>query len=162
MATANEKQPGGRHYKVRQGEEEHWDRMWRMFGRSWFIGNITKYTERAHKKGGFKDIVKIWHYLQKWTELEMAATQGRGVLPGGGDKSLTSEGLTEMQDWLRELGLLPQEKKAAVASDKDDGMEYDKNGEPVRCPHGVHIPKVKCNGLCKDCDYLSTTIGEAS
>ena len=42
MPTANDKQIGGDHYK--KGGEEHWDRVWRLYGRGYFVGCITKYV----------------------------------------------------------------------------------------------------------------------
>ena len=66
---ANARQVGGSHYK-RTGGEEHWDRMWRLYGRGYFVAAITKYVERYHLKDGFKDLAKAQHFLQKLTELE--------------------------------------------------------------------------------------------
>lgn len=70
MATkkANQRQVGGAHYKI--GGEEHWDRIWRLFGRGYFIGCITKYLERYQYKNGVEDLEKAQHYLQKLKELE--------------------------------------------------------------------------------------------
>lgn len=66
--AANARQVGGDHY-AKDGEQ-HWDRMWRLYGRGYFIGNITKYVERYHKKNGLQDLDKAAHYLQKLIELE--------------------------------------------------------------------------------------------
>lgn len=66
--SANETQIGGDHYKT--GGEEHWDRMWRLYGRGYFVGCITKYVERYHKKNGFEDLKKARHFLDKLIELE--------------------------------------------------------------------------------------------
>lgn len=81
--SANDTQVGGDHYRAVPGEG-HWDRQWRLRGRAWFIGNITKYAERYDAKDGFKDLDKALHYLQKLIELETAASDGTGPLPGGG------------------------------------------------------------------------------
>jgi hypothetical protein len=66
--SANETQIGGDHYKT--GGEEHWDRIWRLYGRGYFVGCITKYVERYHKKNGFEDLKKARHFLDKLIELE--------------------------------------------------------------------------------------------
>lgn len=67
--SANDRQVGGNHYFVGEGEQ-HWDRMFRLFGRGYFIGCITKYVERYWKKGGKLDLEKAAHYLEKLIELE--------------------------------------------------------------------------------------------
>lgn len=66
--SANDKQIGGNHYK--KGGEEHWDRQWRLFGRGYFIGCITKYVERYHEKNGIQDLEKAKHFIEKLIELE--------------------------------------------------------------------------------------------
>lgn len=66
--AANDKQVGGDHYKL--GGEEHWDRVWRLFGRGYFVGCITKYVERYTSKGGVDDLEKAKHFLEKLIELE--------------------------------------------------------------------------------------------
>lgn len=70
--SANERQVGGDHYK--QGGEEHWDRMWRLHGRGYFVGCITKYVERYHLKNGVQDLEKAKHFLEKLIELEGVRT----------------------------------------------------------------------------------------
>lgn len=73
IRQANERQVGGTHYRTAAGEgEQHWDRIWRMYGRGYFVGNITKYVERYHLKNGIEDLKKAQHYLQKLIELETA------------------------------------------------------------------------------------------
>ena len=67
--AANDIQIGGTHYK-NPGGEEHWDRIWRLFGAGYFIGCITKYVERYQKKNGVEDLKKAQHFLQKLIELE--------------------------------------------------------------------------------------------
>lgn len=69
--TANEYMIGGNHYKSETGEE-HWDRVWRLFGSGYFIGCITKYVERYQKKNGIEDLKKAQHFIQKLIELEEA------------------------------------------------------------------------------------------
>ena len=68
--TANDRQVGGAHYK--RGGEEHWDRMWRLHGRGYFVGCITGYVERYPWKNGIEDLEKAAHFLQKLLELERA------------------------------------------------------------------------------------------
>jgi hypothetical protein len=65
---ANSKQVGGSHYKV--DGEEHWDRVYRLFGPGYLVGCITKYVERYSKKNGKEDLQKAIHYLEKLIELE--------------------------------------------------------------------------------------------
>lgn len=68
MPSANDKQIAGDHYKL--GGEEHWDRIWRIYGRGYFVGCITKYVERYHAKNGKQDLEKAIHFLEKLIELE--------------------------------------------------------------------------------------------
>ncbi len=74
-------QVGGDHYKNIPGED-HWNRMWRLFGPAWFVGNITKYSERYREKNGLEDLAKVVHYAAKLEELETAYATGTGVPPG--------------------------------------------------------------------------------
>ena len=67
--AANSYQCGGNHYS-KGGNEQHWDRMWRLYREAWFVGNVTKYVERYRKKDGVKDLEKAKHYLEKLIELE--------------------------------------------------------------------------------------------
>lgn len=73
VGKANQRQVGGDHYKT--GGEEHWDRIWRLYGRGYFVGQITKYVERYHKKGGVQDLDKAGHFLEKLKELEAGKVQ---------------------------------------------------------------------------------------
>lgn len=66
--TANSIQVGGDHYN-KEGEQ-HWDRIYRLYGRGYFIGCATKYAERYHLKNGKQDLEKAIHFLQKLIELE--------------------------------------------------------------------------------------------
>lgn len=72
MSTANEKQIGGKHYK-RDGGEEHWDRVYRLYGRGYFVGCATKYLERYQDKAGKQDLEKAIHFIEKLIELEYPA-----------------------------------------------------------------------------------------
>lgn len=65
---ANSKQVGGDHYKT--SGEEHWDRIYRLYGPGYLVGCITKYVERYQKKNGKEDLKKAIHYLEKLIELE--------------------------------------------------------------------------------------------
>jgi hypothetical protein len=66
------------HYE--QEGEMHWDRQWRLYGRGYFVGQITKYLERYHKKGGLDDLKKANNFSKKLYELEKAAYDGTGPL----------------------------------------------------------------------------------
>lgn len=81
---ANERQVGGDHYRQQAAAsgEQHWDRQWRLTGRGYFIGQITRYAERYHLKNGLEDLEKILHYVQKLKELEQAWIDGTGPPPG--------------------------------------------------------------------------------
>jgi hypothetical protein len=68
------------HYKT--DGELHWDRMWRLYGRGYFVGCATKYIERYHRKDGEKDLKKAIHFLEKLISLEYS---------GGEDKSFNPE-----------------------------------------------------------------------
>jgi hypothetical protein len=66
--SANDRQVSGNHYN-KEGEQ-HWDRMWRLYGRGYFVGCSTKYVERYHLKNGKEDLEKAIHFIQKLIELE--------------------------------------------------------------------------------------------
>lgn len=83
VSKANERQIGGNHYATAAGAEQHWDRQWRLFGRGYFIGCITKYVERYPKKNGIEDLHKAMHFLQKLIELEEQSADD-GAEPGPG------------------------------------------------------------------------------
>jgi len=78
--SANERQEGGDHYKTKEGEEEHWDRQFRMFGSGYFVGSITKYVERYEKKNGIEDLKKARHFIDKLIELEAVTEQDKKFL----------------------------------------------------------------------------------
>ncbi len=102
-SKANDRQVGGNHYK--KGGEEHWDRQWRLFGRGYFIGCITKYVERYHEKNGVEDLEKARHFLDKLIELERATPAklvvGGGLVSGitGSDAIQTDSGLRLPPGW---------------------------------------------------------------
>lgn len=67
--SANDKQVAGNHYQQKEGEQ-HWDRVYRLYGRGYFIGCATKYLERYHLKNGKQDLEKAIHFIEKLIELE--------------------------------------------------------------------------------------------
>ena len=79
--SANDKQVAGTHYQT--DGEQHWDRIWRLYGRGYFIGCATKYLERYHLKNGVQDLEKAKHFIEKLIELETAADR-RAALVGQG------------------------------------------------------------------------------
>jgi hypothetical protein len=86
--NANDRQVGGDHYRKVPGEQ-HWDRIWRLFGPGYFVGSITAYVERYRDKNGIQDLEKARHYIDKLIELETAAVARdqaikAGVLPFSG------------------------------------------------------------------------------
>lgn len=94
-APANSYQHGGDHYKQPDGGEEHWDRVWRLWGPGYFVGNITKYAERCMLKDGVQALRKCGHYVAKLIELLES-----GVAPGymgrAGGKPLTEQEAAEV------------------------------------------------------------------
>jgi hypothetical protein len=68
---ADSRQVGGSHYQDVEGEQ-HWTRIYRLFGPGYFIGCVTKYVERYQKKNGIEDLLKAQHYVDKLIELESA------------------------------------------------------------------------------------------
>lgn len=68
IMKANDKQVGGQHYKT--DGEQHWDRIYRLYGRGYFVGCATKYLERFHLKNGKEDLEKAIHFIEKLKELE--------------------------------------------------------------------------------------------
>jgi hypothetical protein len=78
--TANDRQVGGNHYRPKTNGEQHWDRIWRLYGSGYFIGCITKYLERYPAKNGVEDLQKARHFLDKLIELESAAVSDREIV----------------------------------------------------------------------------------
>lgn len=69
MASANDRQEGGSHYKA--GSIQHWDLI--AQNRVGYLeGNATKYLTRWRKKNGLEDLKKSLHYVDKLTELVAA------------------------------------------------------------------------------------------
>lgn len=75
----NDTQVGGNHYREIPGEQ-HWDRIWRKYGRGYFVGQITKYVERYHLKNGLQDLEKARHFLDKLITLEYPTCPKCGVM----------------------------------------------------------------------------------
>lgn len=69
--TANKTQVGGDHYK-HPGEEEHWDRAWRL-NYDCFQYIITKWVERWKMKDGVEDLKKARHAIDKYIEVVEAS-----------------------------------------------------------------------------------------
>lgn len=72
--SANDRQVGGDHYRKVPGEQ-HWDRVYRLFGPGYFVGCATKYVERYKLKEGKKDLEKAIHFIEKLIELEYPAQE---------------------------------------------------------------------------------------
>lgn len=89
--TANERQIGGEHYKT--NGEQHWDRQWRLYGRGYFVGCITKYVERYPDKNGLQDLEKAKHFLEKLIELETEAGMRGATEKVTGCGGATSSGM---------------------------------------------------------------------
>lgn len=70
--AANERQVGGDHYQT-EGDLQHWDIVYLIYGGDYLLGNASKYMARVGKKGDsreewLEDIDKAIHYLQKKRE----------------------------------------------------------------------------------------------
>ena len=70
--SANDQQVGGTHYHTGKAEQ-HWDRIYKLYGRGYFVGCATKYIERYQDKNGRQDLEKAIHFIQKLIELEYPA-----------------------------------------------------------------------------------------
>lgn len=65
--TANDRQPGGTHYRD-AGEIQHWDVI-SQYNVGYLEGCATKYLSRWRKKGGLLDLEKAAHYTDKLIEM---------------------------------------------------------------------------------------------
>lgn len=72
--AANDRQVGGTHYN-KEGEQ-HWDRIYRLYGPGYFVGCATKYLERYRDKNGAQDLDKAIHFIEKLKELEYSEKEG--------------------------------------------------------------------------------------
>lgn len=71
MATANERQIGGDHYKG--AEYQHWD--WANDVKLHYLaGCASKYVSRHRNKNGSEDLQKALHYCDKAEELGVAGS----------------------------------------------------------------------------------------
>lgn len=68
MATANERQVGGDHYKG--SDYQHWDygHDCHLHGIAW---TASKYVSRSRRKNGREDLEKALHYYDKAQELKL-------------------------------------------------------------------------------------------
>jgi hypothetical protein len=64
-STANDRQPGGDHYKTKG--VQHWDLM-ADYKVPYLEGNASKYGYRWPKKNGLEDLEKFGHYVEKVRE----------------------------------------------------------------------------------------------
>lgn len=90
--SANDRQPGGDHYRRGGREYQHWDLMADLDA-GYFPAVITKYAERHELKAGLLDLQKAGHYAEKWGETE-AALRARGVhrlLPSESSEALVED-----------------------------------------------------------------------
>lgn len=78
--SANNRQVAGDHYN--KDGEQHWDRIYRLYGRGYFIGCATKYLERYHLKNGEQDLEKAIHFIEKLRELEYPTVKTHVFLAG--------------------------------------------------------------------------------
>ncbi len=103
--SANDVQIGGAHYRSEEGEQ-HWDRMYRLYGRGYFVGCSTKYIERYHLKNGKEDLEKAIHFIQKLIELEYPKVEP------------ISDILKELDTMAREVAGIPDHLKEFVPTDR--------------------------------------------
>ena len=71
MSEANAVQHGGTHYKIKAIQP--WDYI-EANGIGFIDGNAVKYLTRWRDKGGFEDLKKARHYIDKLIEVEAAKT----------------------------------------------------------------------------------------
>lgn len=90
MASANDRQVGGDHYKTDGLRPQHWDLV-DLYEWDYFQGQITKYLMRWRKKNGIEDLEKARHYLDKYIELERGKAQTL-VSPSDGRSHIGSKG----------------------------------------------------------------------
>jgi hypothetical protein len=123
IMSANEKQVGGSHYRNDIGGEQHWDRIYRLYGRGYFVGCSTKYIERYHLKNGRQDLEKAIHFLEKLIELEYGSENCLESL----DKKLgeMANATCGIPDHLKEYAAT--ERQQEVAAKFDDLREKHMN-----------------------------------
>jgi hypothetical protein len=91
MSGANDRQPGGSHYKPKEGSLQHWD-VCELYGIGYCESAATKYTFRWKEKNGLEDLYKAEHYTEKLIELHLNHGRlPRGIVPRA-----------VLHDWLRD------------------------------------------------------------
>jgi hypothetical protein len=107
---ANDEQVGGDHYK-HPGEEEHWDRAWRL-DYDCFQYIITKWVERWKFKDGLKDLRKAQHAIAKYIEV----VEGESALtPAGEAATLDDVMYRERPSRFKDPKEWTEEERAEVA-----------------------------------------------
>jgi hypothetical protein len=153
VSEANTYMHGGNHYRKVEGEQ-HWDRMWRLFGPGYFIGCATKYLERYRDKGGLQDLDKAIHFTTKLKELEQAASDGTGPLPGGGYKPLS-----QPLPYNSLLQRNPSDARQPVILQDGHGHGYE---EGSMCAFGSHnyevVEDYQGGRVCKHCGIHEESI----
>ena len=112
--SANEKQVAGNHYN--KDGEQHWDRIYRLYGRGYFVGCSTKYIERYHLKNGKEDLEKAIHFLQKLIELEYP--EEIQPIKFSPDSESTTNILQKLNDTVREVTGVPDHLKEFVPTER--------------------------------------------
>lgn len=77
--AANDTQVGGTHYRA---QIQHWDWVYSN-DLDYFQGQITKYVARWKNKGGLQDLLKARHFLDKYIELHIGASDIDSGEPNG-------------------------------------------------------------------------------
>lgn len=107
-----DKQVGGDHYRKVPGEQ-HWDRVYRLFGPGYFIGCATKYAERYQSKNGKEDLEKAVHFLQKLISLEYPDTEVKIK-----DGQVTIRAVTP--ETISDATIYPQPSRATPTNSKEE------------------------------------------
>lgn len=68
---ANDRQVGGTHYRKAEAKFQHWDYVTQN-NIPYLEAQISRYLERWREKGGFEDLEKAQHYLDKLKEVARA------------------------------------------------------------------------------------------
>jgi hypothetical protein len=117
-------QIGGDHYRTPPGIPEHWDIAWAL---DWdfFQYQITKYLWRWKDKGGYQDLKKAKHFLDKYISVIQEDEQG-GAEPQG-------------------RGYVDQDSPSGPArptSADSPPVASAREGYTIICPHcGKDVPK---------------------
>ena len=73
---SNDKQIGGKHYKPKLNNVQHWDWACNL---GYLEGNATKYIGRHDQKNGIVDIEKALHLIEKILEVHYDAKLHWGI-----------------------------------------------------------------------------------